>query len=305
MPQQIQPGVEPERRVLFVDDEPNVLSALQRMLRPLRGECLPYFATSGVQALDLLAAMPFDIVVTDMRMSGLDGAALLDEVSALQPRAARFVLSGQADSKALLRVVGLAHQYLAKPCDPEKLKSTLRRVLALRAMRINEAVASSITRLRALPVFPATLEEVHRELTSDTPSLARMGRIVDRDPGATAKLLQIVNSAFFGSHGHVCSAERAVHLLGIDLLRALLVSSRLIVEMDPDVVTRLDEEGLSCRSDAASAPTRADIGRVVLACCFPHAREMPGCTPALAGTYLRTLWGLAGENTDAPDAEDR
>ncbi len=315
-------GLEP--RVLFVDDEPNVLSGLQRMLRPLRQECQVFFATGGAEALDRLAADPFDIIVTDMRMPGIDGAALLDEASRRHPRTTRIVLSGQADPQAILRVVGPAHQYLSKPCDAEKLKSTLRRLFALRDLLNNEAAESSIMRLRALPVLRATLDDLRAELTCETPSVVRISRIVERDLAATAKLLQIVNSAFFGSHGSVYDAEKAVHRLGVDLLRALVLSSDLLVEMDENVAACLDERGVWLRSATARKLTSSGIGRIVLACCFPdeycaiagdagddlaslaeREREALGCTHTQAGTYLLTLWGLPDEMTRGLESKDQ
>jgi CheY-like chemotaxis protein len=268
-----------QRRVLFVDDEANVLSALQRMLRPLRDECRMFFARGGAEALDVLATAPFDIIITDMRMAGMDGAELLDEVSRRHPRTARIVLSGQADAEAILRVAGPAHQYLSKPCDPGKLKATLRRVFALRDLLDDEVVESSITRIRALPVLRATLDGLQTELVCESPSLGRISRIVERDIAAAAKLLQIVNSAFFGSHGAVCHVERAVHLLGADLLRGLVLSSGLLVEMGEDVARRIEEDGTYLGPDASRAMTCAGIGRVVLACCGLLEPGVVRCTP--------------------------
>src|SRR5437867_2356541 len=111
------------RRVLFVDDEPNVLAGLQRMLRPMRQDWDMHFVTGGADALNALADARFDVIVSDMRMPGLDGADLLDEVSRTYPDVVRIVLSGQANQESILRVVGPAHQYLSKPCDAEALKA--------------------------------------------------------------------------------------------------------------------------------------------------------------------------------------
>ena len=127
-----------DRRVLFVDDEPNVLSGLRRMLHPMRRQWDMHFAQGGAEALEALAAAPFDIVVADMRMPGIDGAALLAEVSRTHPRIMRIVLSGQANREAVLRGVGAAHQYLSKPCDAEEIRRRLERLFALRDLLAND-----------------------------------------------------------------------------------------------------------------------------------------------------------------------
>jgi len=113
-----------KKRVLFVDDEPRILDGRRRMLRSMRHEWKMSFAETGQEALAILANQPFDVVVVDMRMPGMDGVQLLSEVRK-RHQIIRIVLSGTADREAILRAVGLAHQYLSKPCDAETLKSVL------------------------------------------------------------------------------------------------------------------------------------------------------------------------------------
>lgn len=114
-----------KRHVLFVDDEPNVLDGLRRVLRPLRGEWDVWFAPGGPEALELLAARPTDVLVTDLRMPGMAGDELLAAARRLYPHTARFVLTGECKRESIQRLAGLAHRVLTKPCDPEELKLAL------------------------------------------------------------------------------------------------------------------------------------------------------------------------------------
>jgi DNA-binding NtrC family response regulator len=109
------------KRVLFVDDEQKVLDALQRMLRPMRDKWDMSFVSSGQNALASLGAEPFDVLITDMRMPGMDGVQLLKEVRNGYPEVVRIVLSGQSEGEMFLKSVRLAHQYLSKPCDADAL----------------------------------------------------------------------------------------------------------------------------------------------------------------------------------------
>ncbi len=79
-------------RILFVDDEPRILDGLRRMLRSKRKEWEMSFVGSGAEALSLLGEHAFDVVVSDMRMPGMDGAALLDHVKARHPEVVRIIL---------------------------------------------------------------------------------------------------------------------------------------------------------------------------------------------------------------------
>src|SRR5690242_17591571 len=92
-------------RVLFVDDEPHLLAGLRRMLRPQRHRWDVWFAESGPAALEVMSRGGVDAIVSDMRMPGMDGAALLAEVQRLYPSTARIVLSGQADRTSVLSVL--------------------------------------------------------------------------------------------------------------------------------------------------------------------------------------------------------
>src|SRR5438093_827737 len=112
-------------RILFIDDETLVLQGLQRMLRSMRNDWEMEFVESGAKALERIAQVGFDVVVSDMRMPGMNGAELLAEVMKRNPKTVRLILSGHADKELILKCVGSTHQYLAKPCDPEALKATI------------------------------------------------------------------------------------------------------------------------------------------------------------------------------------
>ena len=131
-------------RVLFVDDEPRVLGGLRRMLRPMRHEWQMEFAQGGPEALDALAEQSFDVIISDMRMPGMDGGELLTEVMRRYPETVRIMLSGQSNKETVLRSVGPTHQYLAKPCDPELLKRVIARAYALRHASPN-SIADAVT----------------------------------------------------------------------------------------------------------------------------------------------------------------
>lgn len=91
------------KRILFVDDESKILEGLQRMLRPERHRWEMAFASGGAAALSLLEAAPFDVIVSDMRMPGMDGAALLKVVRAKYPNVLRIILSGYSVQRRLGR----------------------------------------------------------------------------------------------------------------------------------------------------------------------------------------------------------
>jgi len=162
--------------ILFVDDEPNILQGLQRALRPLRHEWDMAFVGSGPEALDLLVTSPFDVIVSDMRMPGMDGAQLLTAVMHLHPEIVRIALSGQSSREAVLLAIGLTHQYLSKPCDPETLKAMVARTSALRELVTNTTLKGLVSGMKSLPSLSSLFSEVAEALrSSDTMALRASG----------------------------------------------------------------------------------------------------------------------------------
>jgi HD-like signal output (HDOD) protein/CheY-like chemotaxis protein len=221
-----------KKRVLFVDDEAMVLQGLQRMLRPMRNDWDMEFVESGAVALERLAAAPADVVVSDMRMPGMNGAQLLTEVMRRFPKTVRIILSGHADHDLVLKAVGSTHQYLNKPCEPEVLKATVQRAVALGDSLENEQVKSLVAQMSRLPSLPNVYLRVVDELQSNDVSLARIGDIMAKDVGMSAQVLKLVNSAFFGLRRRVANPTDAVTYLGIDTIKALVLSLHTFSQFD-------------------------------------------------------------------------
>ena len=119
------------RHILFVDDEQQVLNGLQRLLRPRRHEWHMSFVLGGEAGLASLDEAPYDVIVCDMRMPGVDGATVLMHVQEHYPHMVRVVLSGHTELDGTLRALPVAHQFLSKPCDPDVLKEVIERTVAL------------------------------------------------------------------------------------------------------------------------------------------------------------------------------
>lgn len=182
------------------------------------------FVTGADQALEALAREPYDAVITDMKMPGMDGAQLLEEVKQRYPAIIRLVLSGQASQEAVLRSAGPAHQYLSKPCDPRELKLRLAQAFVMRDLLRNDKVRALVSGLKSIPSLPGMYHEIMAELRSEDASLVRIAKIVSKDAGMTAKVLQLANSAFMGVRYEVSNPTQAVTLIGTEMVRALVLS---------------------------------------------------------------------------------
>ncbi|MDX1690031.1 MAG: response regulator [Acidimicrobiia bacterium] len=246
-------------RILFVDDEQAVLDGLRRMLR-VEKEWEVRYATSGPEALDLLEEEPAEIVVSDLLMPGMDGLDLLRAVRDRHPETVRIVLSGHADLESTMKLTGVAHQYLSKPCESEVLRDVVRRASGLRAKLTSPALVDLMSRMDRLPGTPPIYGELMALVRSPDASLARIGRIVARDPAMTAKVLQLVNSAFFGLRRSVSDPIQAVALLGIDNLVALVLGAHIFSTMRGAASAGIDLER-TYRETLTVAVAAKEIGR--------------------------------------------
>src|SRR5687767_13631263 len=112
-------------KILFVDDDPNVLAGLQRTLRK---QFTFDTALSGLEALEMIQACgPYAVIVADMRMPGMEGIELLERVRERAPDTVRLMLTGNADQQTAVDAVnrGQVFRFLNKPCGPETLVPAL------------------------------------------------------------------------------------------------------------------------------------------------------------------------------------
>jgi len=233
-----------KKRILFVDDDATILQGLRRILRPMQDEWETEFSSSGQLALQILGKAHFDIVVSDMRMPIMDGAQLLNEVKNKFPDTIRIILSGQATETAILRAAGSMHQYLSKPCNFENLKTVITRACTLRDYLNNPALNKLISKIESIPSFPKLYAEVMDELRSPDGSIKKVGKIISKDIGMSTKILQMANSAFFGFSQTIASADHAVQILGLDTIKALVLSHQIFSQFDPAKIKHFSIDNL-------------------------------------------------------------
>jgi putative nucleotidyltransferase with HDIG domain len=319
-------------RIVFVDDEVNVLEAMRRTMHGMRNEWSMEFLPSGTAALASLAKSPADVIVSDMRMPGMDGWQLLAEVKKLHPQTVRLVLSGHADPAAIMRSVGTAHQYIAKPCDSATLKQAIAQSQLLKNLLSSDVLALLVGNVGTLPSCPQAFQEISRCLQEPDATVADAARIIGRDVAMTANVMKLVNSAFFGARQSITSIDRAVAYLGMDTLGALVMGHSLFKGDSASKRDDVNLDGLwqhslrtataarhialheklprSMAEQAFLAGMLHDVGRVVFATRSTVTTAAPGNPDqainteveqhhAAVGAYLLGLWGFPNSIVEA------
>jgi len=308
-------------RILFVDDEPNVLHAMRRAMHCMREEWQMEFVSSGSAALETLAKTPADVIVSDMRMPGMDGWELLAEVKRLYPQTVRLVLSGYAEAGAIMRLVGSAHQYIAKPGESEALKAAIAQTQMMRGLLSDESLARIVGEVSLLPSLPQAFYEISNCLRRPNATVGDAARIISRDVAMTANVMKLVNSAFFGARRQISNVERAVSYLGFDSLITLVLGHGLFAvgaanmealwehSIQTAIAARtiaVAEKLSQIRVDEAFLTGMLhDVGRVVLATRTVDRKwQSPEAAyadqhHAEVGAYLLGLWGFPSHVVEA------
>ena len=320
------------KRILFVDDEPNVLAGLRRMLYPLRDQWEMAFAGSGREALQRLEESAFDVLVTDLRMPEMTGVELLGRVRQSFPQITRIVLSGIADLELTLRAATVAHQYLCKPCDAATLHNTLERACTMRQILEDPALRKLISGIEQLPSLPSIYLDLTGILGSGEACAQDIADVITQDMVMTAKILQLVNSPMFALHRKVTNVAEAVTYLGLETVKGLALSvgafsqfrnprlSRFAEELNAHSlqvgflareITKSAQSTTATAADCFTAGILHDIGKLVLADNRPAEFQEAlrnasanglaaagaealvfGASHTEIGAYLLWLWGL-------------
>jgi HD-like signal output (HDOD) protein/CheY-like chemotaxis protein len=318
------------KRVLFVDDEGKALDALKLMLRVQEFPWEAAYASNGKSALDLMAEKPFDVIISDIRMPEMDGAALLKIVCECFPGAVRIVVCSQEEMNGALRAVPVAHQFLLKPCDPHMLRVAVERATSLSDVLSNKMLASIVGSVKDLPVLPRTFMALREKLADPNASVKEVVKLVEQDISISAKILQLVNSAFFGLPREISTMNTAVSYLGIDMLQNLVLSAEVFrvfenaAKLPGFSFEELHEHSQLTAKIASHIPVPAavhsaavvagllhDVGKLVLATRSPKhfaralegaaeekrplfavEQDLMGVSHAEVGAYLLGIWGL-------------
>jgi HD-like signal output (HDOD) protein len=318
------------RDILFVDDERDLLDSVRARLYKHRHDWNMKFVLSGEEAIAALEQQQFDLVVSDVRMPGMDGGQLLTVVKKRWPNAMRIIVSGYSDPVQAVRLTSLAHQYVAKPCDGRELENIIERCFYLRELLGQEALRKMVGSIGRLPAMPKTYGLLQAALAQPTVTAAEIGDIVNADAAIASKVLQITNSAFFRLRKPMVRIKDAVTYLGFATVRNLVLSAEIFSQWQaPKGLSDVDPERMQIHAQCAAAACKAlaggraspddawlagllhDIGYWILIQECPKEmasalqlsraeglslveceRRITGATHAEIGAYLLGLWGL-------------
>lgn len=306
-------------RILFVDDEPRVLDALRRALRPKAQEWQMTFLASPKEALGLAGSEPFDVVVTDLHMPGLDGLAMLEKLKAGATQASCIVLTGTGDLEAAMDAINRigVFRFYSKPCPTDRLIEGI--AAALRARHPDsdtgkEASLAARTALDRLPFAVLALDsQKHVIFMNRSGALlvqARRGLSVDAGgqcralrPEVTRVLHDAIDKVLAGTD----TAALTLPLASEDNALSLLVSAGTVEDGDAKVLLFVQDRNQAAippadhlRSLFGLTNAEAELARaLVQGRDLAEAAQDCGLTINSARTYLKSVFSKTGTNRQA------
>ncbi|MEP6655035.1 MAG: HDOD domain-containing protein, partial [Myxococcales bacterium] len=311
-------------RIVFVEPRNDVLHALERLMKQDALRWNLVFVHTFDQAFGAMELLDADVVVASIDPARSDDIMALERLKAAHPYTVRMVFGAPALRENVVRVAPLCHQYLVKPFDVLRLHERLDRALAMRELLVQPDLRRAVGDTESLPSPPDILIELRAALDARGTNAATVARIVEQDPALTAKLLQLANSAFFGTSrkyaaGTVVRIEDAVILLGMATVEQLALITGLFVAFEGDedklglspgglrrhttLVAEVAANLMTSRRFAEEAFMGGllhDIGKLVLASRFSdtYRRMAPQARRA-----KRPLWEVEAEEYGASHAE--
>lgn len=286
--------------------------------------------SSATQCFRFLEENQVDVVLAELGYQEMDIGQLLQGVEARNPRTLRLIWSNEFEQDSMIGVVKPMHQLLSIFDPPERLLSALETSAALQETIQSTEVLDAIGREDCFPSLPADLARINDALESDCSTSKSVAREIAGDPAVAARVLQLANSAIFGFKAPIVELERAVGVIGAEMIRALVLSQSLFDTADNaqsamvasiydhsfDVAVMAKKECIERTCDSVEPDIAFmggllhDVGKIVLLNAFPdrwlplataqsHGGELPslemeefGANHQGVGAYLLNRWGL-------------
>lgn len=312
--------------IMFVDDEQQILRALNRLLMDSSYETV--FMDSGEAGLAYMQHTPVDLVVSDIRMPGMNGFDFLRQVKELYPATIRVALSGYTDSRVIYKALedNVAKMYMFKPWDNRELLNTIDKMLQLEEVLKNKRIMSLINNLDDLPTIPSLYTKI-KLMIQDDEDVEKIAKLIEVDQASTAKILRIANSAFYSAK--TGSISQAIMYIGLANVKSIVLSNAIfhttgkfasrvkLLWRNAALTNRITNHlfqnitGKKIPNVFASAGLLHNIGMVVLISHFGHVyqeimnggtenlddymeleKRMLGVTHQELGGYLLNWWEL-------------
>ncbi|MCX7909702.1 MAG: response regulator [Ignavibacteria bacterium] len=318
--------------ILFIVNDEQIVKEIVKNIIPIQDEFDVFFAENGDRGLQILANNKIDIVFASPNIVLASGSNLLHDIKRLFPEVVRYALVPNLENQTIAQITHYVHQFVTPPYTKENIKERIERTLHLQSILKNEKVTELVKNTTTLPSLPEIYLQIEQEISKPDFSLTKISNLISKDPNLTAKILQIVNSAYFGLQREITNINFALSYLGVNVIKSLIFYIHLFSNFKVTTENRkhlekfwqhslvvasntyhLANKYLKEKYEIDSAYTAGvlhDVGKFVLLNTYTYPQnvmilseqksidnldaelEIYECTHAQIGAYLLGLWGF-------------
>lgn len=318
--------------ILFVTTDEKLIGELIRNIVPIQDEYSIFFADNGERCLQILANNKIDFVFSSANIIMPTGANILNEIKRLFPEVIRFALVPNLDNQTVAQISQYVHQLVPPPYTKETIIERIERTLHIQKILNNEKVVNLVKNTTTLPSLPEIYIQIEQETAKPDFSLIKIANLISKDPNLTAKILQIVNSAYFGLQKEFTNINFALSYLGVNVIKSLIFYIHLfshfkITSENRKYLEKFWQHSLVVASNSYhlankylrekyeidssyTAGVLHDVGKFILLNTYTYPQniillaeqkaienleaelEIYECTHAEIGAYLLGLWGF-------------
>ncbi|GAU76932.1 HDOD domain-containing protein [Fusibacter sp. 3D3] len=219
------------RKILFIDDETNILRSLKRLFRNLEYEC--YYADGITEAINIYLELDFiDMLVTDIKMPNFDGIRVLKVFKEASPRTIRVALSGYASVDSITEAVSknLAKQYFYKPWNNDEIIGSIKKMFSLEDEFEQVNLFDKVQNFENIKTLPRLFDRVNMLIQKDK-SIEEICGIIEEDLAITSNILRLANSAFY--QAKTGNLQQAVMYIGLNNLKQIILSYEISQMKEP------------------------------------------------------------------------
>ena len=281
-----------KRKILFLDSNRDNLNSIQAYFKNMSQAFCLYFVDDINDAYDILDSHEIEVLVSSLNIDDFDGIGFFVGIKHRYPEVIRILLADPIDKNLSYKLIEVAHQYIRKPVNKEKLKLILFEALSFKDIMTDETVLEIINDMDRIPSLPTIYSKIVEKLWANDSSIDELADLISQDIGMSSKILQLVNSAFLGMPKTISSIREAVSYMGLNSIRTLVLMINVFSSADKKLLKTMKLEGIwghsfmvadyaqkiatdyglckECCETCFTAGLLHSTGRVVMALNFPE-----------------------------------
>ncbi len=218
-------------KILIIDPDTDAIESYQKALAPKAASWTVHFANTSAKGLELAASETPDIIVAALALEQGQGLKILSQAVDAAPLAHAFIVAAESDRPQLAAAFEGGCRYLPRPCPVDRLLLEFQRCLTLDSWLDNPTVKEIVASRSEFESLPSHHHKIVTELNSPHCSIPDVADAIANDLALSAKILETVNSSFYGFNQSTSDIKQAISILGLSTVRNIVLAAHIFTQV--------------------------------------------------------------------------